>query len=127
MATAKPTIVLVTTHTALSAVYERHLERFAKVVLMPEVAEFERRALRLHASLLVIDTGSVGVDDDVVAHVRALHKQPTMKSLHIVVFAKKASSDFVAALHHAGADDIILTTHTTPRSVAERLHNLILL
>ena len=127
MATAKPTIVLVTTHAALGAVYERHLERFAKVVLVPEIAEFERRALRLRAALLVIDAGSVGTDDDVVAHVRALHKQPTMKSLNIVVFTKKASSDFLAALHRAGADDIILTTHSTPRSVAERLHNIILL
>lgn len=127
MPTARPTIVLVTTHPALSAVYERHLERFAKVVLVPEIAEFERRAIRLHAALLIIDSGSVGSHDDVVGHVRALHKQPTMKSLRIVVFAAKASSDFVNALHAAGADDIILTTHHTPRNVAERLHNFLLL
>lgn len=127
MPTARPTIVLVTTHPALSAVYERHLERFAKVVLVPEIAEFERRALRLHASLLAIDVGSVGSHDVVVDHIRALRKQPTMKSLRIVVFAAKASSDFVNALHAAGADDIILTTHHTPRNVAERLHNFLLL
>ncbi len=126
MTTAKPTIVLVTTHAALGTVYERHLERFAKVILVPEIAEFERRALRLRAALLVIDAGSVGMDD-VVDRIRALHKLPTMKSLHVVVFAAKASSEFVDALHKAGADDIILTTHTTPRNVAERLHNLLLL
>lgn len=127
MAVAKPTIVLVTTHAALGAVYERHLERFAKVVLVPEIAEFERRALRLRAALLVVDIGSVGSSDAVVDHIRTLHKMPTMKSLHIVVFATKASSDLVAALHKAGVDDIILTTHHTPRNVAERLHNFLLL
>ena len=127
MTTARPTIVLVTTHPALGAVYERHLERFAKVVLVPEIAEFERRALRLRASLVVVDIGSVGSNDAVVDHIRALRKQPTMKSLQIVVFAAKASSDFVSALHAAGVDDIILTTHHTPRNVAERLHNFLLL
>ncbi len=123
----RPTIVLVTTHAALGRVYERHLERFAKVVLVPEIAEFERQALRLHASLLVVDVGSVGGDDDVVSSIRKLRKQPTTKALHIVVFAARASSDFVSALHGVGTDDIILTPHSTPRDIAERLHNMILL
>jgi len=127
MISARPTIVLVTTHVALGAVYERHLERFAKVVLVPEVGEFERRALRLHAALLVLDAGTIGSHDVVVGHVRALRKLPTMKSLRIVVFSAKGTSDFIGALHDAGADDIILTTHHTPRDVAERLHNLLLL
>lgn len=127
MTSVRPTIVFITTHPALGAVYERHLERFAKVVLVPEIAEFERRALRLRATLLLLDAGSVDSQEQLVEHIRALRKKPTMKSLRIVVFAAKASSDFVALLHHAGADDIILTTHTTPRNVAERLHNLLTL
>lgn len=123
----KPTIVIVTTQAALGAVYERHLERFAKVVLLPEIAEFERNAIRLHAKALAVDLGNEDEDGSLVAHIQKLRKQPTMKQLHLAVFCRHASSKLVAALHGAGVNDIILTTHATPRSVAQRLHNLLLL
>jgi len=123
----KLTIVMVTTHAALGAVYERHLERFAKVVLLPEIAEFERNAIRLHAKALAIDF--VGEDENgtLVKQIQALRKKPVMKQLHIAVLCKHVSSALVDALHAAGVNDIILTTHQTPRSVAQRLHNLLLL
>lgn len=123
----KPTIVIITIHAALGAVYERHLERFAKVVLLPEVSEFERNAIRLHAKALAIDFAGEDENGTLVKQIQMLRKKPVMKSLHIAALCKYASSAFVDALHTAGVNDIILTTHQTPRSVAQRLHNLLLL
>ncbi len=127
MAGEKPTIVIITTHTALGVVYERHLERFAKVVLLPELAEFERNAIRLHAKALAVDFANEDENGGLMKQIRELRKKPVMKLLHIAVLCKHASSALVSALHDAGVNDIILTTHVTPRSVAQRLHNLLLL
>ncbi len=127
MTGAKPTIVIVSTHASLGAVYERHLARFAKVVLLPELSEFERNAIRLRAKILVIDLADNDERGELVAHIQQLRKRPVMKALRFAVFCKRASSELVSVLHAAGVNDIILTTHHTPRSVAQRLHNLLLL
>ncbi len=117
----KPTIVLITTHSILAAVYERHLMRFAKVVVFSTCEEFERNALRLHAALLVID----GVEGAMAA-LNELKKKLTVKRVPVVVLCKHATHRDVDALHGAGAHDILFTIHHTPRAVAERLHKFLL-
>lgn len=127
MAGEKPIIVIITTHAALGVVYERHLERFGKVVLLSEIAEFERNALRLRASALAVDFTGEDENSALVKQIEELRKKPIMKSLHIAVLCKNVSSALVNMLHAAGVNDIILTTHHTPRSIAQRLHNLLIL
>lgn len=124
---ARPIIVIISTHTALGTVYERHLQRFSKIIILPEVTEFERNAIRLHAKMLIMEFVTGSSEDVFLSDILRLRKMPIMKSLIIEVFCRSASSAFVSKLHAAGVNDIILTTHQTPRSVAQRLHNLLLL
>lgn len=123
MAAQKPTIALITTHAVLRSVYERHGEHFAKMVSLPDVAEFERRAVRLRASIVMLDeTGS-----EALADIARLRKRFSASSLRIVVLSPKLTHDRLHELRAAGADDILLTTHHTPRDIMSRLQELLAL
>lgn len=123
MAAQKPTIVLITTHPALRAVYERHGENFVKMVSLPDVAEFERRAVRLRPSVVMLDeTGPEALSD-----IARLRKRLSPSSLRIVVLSPKLTHDRLHELRAAGADDILLTTHHTPRDIMSRLQELLAL
>ncbi len=125
MPTPMPTIVVVTTHSAFVGLYERHCKRFAKVVVVPNIAEFLRRALTVHAQVLVIDLHAEGITPSLVKHVHDLHTQPVTKALSIVALCAHTTPHDIAALHAAGINDIILTAHHAPRAIAERIHLLL--
>lgn len=122
MTPERPTIVCITTHPVLRSMVERHGEHFAKVVCLPDVAEFERRALRLNAAALLLDEASIPT---MIHDVARLRKHPGMKSLHIVTVSDRLTHEQRHALHDAGADDILLTTHHTPRDIMARLQTLL--
>lgn len=122
MAGIRPTIVCITTHPVLRSMVERHGERFAKIVALPDVAEFERRALRLHPKALLLDEGSVPTMVDDIARLR---KHPAFSALRILVLCKTLSPSQRQALHAAGASDILLTTHHAPRDIMARLQTLL--
>lgn len=123
MAAHKPTIALITTHAVLRSVYERHGENFAKVVSLPDVAEFERRAVRLRPSMVMLDeTGPEALSD-----IARLRKRFSPSVLRIVVLSPKLTHDRLHELRLAGADDILLTTHHTPRDIMSRLQEILAL
>ncbi len=122
MAAARPTIVCITTHPVLRSMVERHGERFAKVVCLPDVAEFERRAIRLRPAVLLLDETSVPAMIDDVARIR---KHPAMKAVHIVTISDRLTHEQRSALHAAGVNDILLTTQSTPRDIMARLQTLL--
>ncbi len=122
MAAARPTIVCITTHPVLRNMVERHGDRFAKVVCLPDVAEFERRAVRLRPAALLLDEASVPTMIDDVARIR---KHPAMKTMRIVTVSDRLTHDQRGALQAAGADDILLTTQHTPRDIMARLQTLL--
>ncbi len=101
---------------------ERHGDRFAKVVCLPDVAEFERRAVRLRPAALLLDEASVPTMIDDVARIR---KHPAMKTMRIVTVSDRLTHDQRGALQAAGADDILLTTQHTPRDIMARLQTLL--
>lgn len=122
MTVARPTIVCITTHPVLRNMMERHGERFAKIVCLPDVAEFERRAVHLRPAALLLDEASIpAMIDDVVR----MRKHPAMKGMRIVTVSDRLTHDQRVALHVAGADDILLTTHHTPRDIMARLQTLL--
>jgi DNA-binding response OmpR family regulator len=122
MAAARPTIVCITTHPVLRSMVERHGERFAKVVCLPDVAEFERRAVRLRPAALLLDETSIPT---MIHDVARLRKHPAMKAMRIVTISDRLTHEDRVALHDAGANDILLTTHHTPRDIMARLQTLL--
>lgn len=118
----KPTIVVLTMHATVGAMLERHCEGFAVITVLSDIAEFERRALKLRPRILVLDEAAVA---DAAVDVGRLRKNATMKAMKIVVLCKYATPPQVAGLHDAGADDIILTTHHAPRDIAARLSSML--
>ncbi len=120
--TARPTIVCITTHPVLRNMVERHGERFAKVVCLPDVAEFERRAVQLRPTALLLDETSVPA---MIADVARMRKHPAMKGMRIVTVSDRLTHDQRLALHAAGTDDILLVTHHTPRDIMARLQALL--
>lgn len=123
MAAQKPTIALITTHAVLRSVYERHGENFAKMVSLPDVAEFERRAVRLRASVIMLDEAGPEALSDIIR----LRKRFSPSGLRIVVLSPKLTHDRLHELRAAGADDILLTTHHTPRDIMSRLQEFLAL
>lgn len=122
MAAARPTIVCITTHPVLRSMVERHGERFAQIVCLPDVAEFERRAVRLRPAALILDESSVSSLIDDVTRIR---KHPAMKAMRIVTISDRLTHDQRVALHSVGANDILLTMHHTPRDIMARLQSLL--
>ena len=123
MATAKPTVVLLTTHATLAAVYERHLEHVgAKVVTVRDVGDIERRAVKVRPALLLLDEESV---EDASVDIVRLRKQPVFSKTRMMVICRHATSAQVQALHAAGSDDIMLTLHHTPRDIASRVQTIL--
>lgn len=122
MTAARPTIVCITTHPVLRNMVVRHGERFAKIVCLPDVAEFERRVVRLRPAALLLDEASVTA---MIADVTRMRKHPAMKGVRIVTVSDRLTHDQRASLHAAGADDILLTTHHTPRDIMVRLQTLL--
>ena len=118
----RPTIVCITTHPVLRNMVERHGERFAKIVCLPDIAAFERRATHLRPASLLLDEASVTA---IIADVTRIRKHPAMKSMRIITVSDRLTHDQRAALHAAGADDILLTTHHTPRDIMARLQTLL--
>ena len=123
MATQKPTIAFITTHAVLRAVYERHGEHFAKMVSLPDVAEFERRAVRLRPSIVMLDEAG----PEALADITRLRKRFSPSTLRIVVLSPKLTHERLHELRATGADDILLTTHHTPRDIMSRLQELLAL
>ena len=122
MAGARPTIVCITTHAVLRAMLERHGEHVAKIVCLPDVAEFERRAIRLRPAVLLIDEDAVSPMIEDVIRVR---KHPVMKTMRIVTVSKALSHEQRTLLHAAGVNDILLSTSHTPRDIMARLQTLL--
>ena len=122
MAGIRPTVVCITTHPVLRSMVERHGERFAKIVSLPDVQEFERRALRLHPKALLLDEGSMTMMAHDIARIR---KHPAFSALRILVLCKALSPEQREELRVAGASDILLTTHHTPRDIMARLQTLL--
>ncbi len=122
MTATRPTIVCITTHPVLRNMIERHGERFAKIVCLPDVAEFERRAVQLRPAALLLDEDSVPA---MIHDVERIRKHPTMKTVRIVTISPRLTHEQRSALHTAGADDILLTTHHTPRDIMARLQSLL--
>jgi len=102
--------------------YERHGERFAKVICLQDVAEFERRALQLRPFALLIDED---IATSLVDDVRRIRKHPTLKKMRILVLCHKLSYEQQSLLHEAGADDILLTTQHSPRDIMARLQTFL--
>jgi DNA-binding response OmpR family regulator len=98
--------------------YERYGERFAKIVCLQDVAEFERRALQLRPFALLLDEDVVAslVDD-----IRRMRKHPALKNMRILALCHKLSHEQRSLLYEAGADDILLTTQHSPRDIMARL------
>ncbi len=117
MALQKPTIVLITSHALIRSMYERHTEHFAKVVCLPDIAEFERRSTRLHAAALIIDETAL----EAVTDIAKLRKRFSRSSLKIMLLCKSLEHTSVQSLHDAGVDDILVTTQLTPREIIARL------
>jgi len=122
MVGARPTIVCITTHPVLRSMVERHGERFANIVSLPDVGEFERRAVRLRPAVLVLDEASIPA---MIHDVERLRKHPAMKSMRIVTVSDRLTHEQRGALHAAGANDILLATHHTPRDIMARLQTLL--
>lgn len=121
--TPKPVIVLVTTHAAYGAMLERHAENFATMAVYSSFDEFERNALRISPKALIIDEERVSV---AMKDMKKFRRHPTFKKLPIILLCAKATPEHVTEFHEAGYDDIILTTHHTPRAIMARIHNLFL-
>ncbi len=122
MTSARPTIVCITTHPVLRNMVERHGERFAKIVCLSDVSEFERRAVRLRPAALLLDDATVPA---MVEDITRIRKHPVMKGMRIITVSDRLTYEQRAALHAAGADDILLTTHHTPRDIMARLQTLL--
>lgn len=122
MTSARPTIVCITTHAVLRAMFERHGERFARIQCFGDIAEFERRAIQLRPAAIVLDeSGFAHIEDDV----RRIRKHPSLKAVRILVLCSSLSHETRAALHEARVDDILLATHYTPRDIMARLQTLL--
>ncbi|MEK9155428.1 MAG: hypothetical protein AAB839_02150 [Patescibacteria group bacterium] len=123
MAAAKPTVVLLTTHATLAAVYERHLEHLGmKVVTVRDIGDVERRAVKVRPALLLLDESSV---KDAAADIVCLRKQPVLNKTRLMILCRHATSEQIHALHSAGSDDIMLTSHHTPRDIASRVQTIL--
>lgn len=118
----RPTVVFVTTHTVLRDVYERHGERFAKIVCVPDVAELERRSVQLGPSAVILDVDSLA---EIVEDVKRIKKNATLRKVRIVVIVKNLTHDHRVLLQQAGVDDILFTTYFTPRDIMARLQKLL--
>lgn len=121
--TQKPVIALVTTHPAYAALLERHAEGFATMAVYSSFDEFERNALRVAPTVLMIDEERVSA---VTKEMKKFRKHPAFKKLPIILLCSKATPEHVAEFHAVGYDDILLTTHHTPRAIMARIHNLFL-
>lgn len=121
--TPKPVIALVTTHAAYGAMLERHAENFATMVVYSSFDEFERNALRIAPKVLIVDEERVSA---VTKEMKKFRKHPAFKKLPIILLCPRATPEHVTEFHEAGYDDIILTTHHTPRAIMARIHNLFL-
>ena len=101
---------------------ERHGEHFANIVCLPDVAELERRMVRLRPNAVLLDEASVPT---MINDVERLRKNPVTKALRIVTLSERLTHEQRAKLFHAGADDILLTLHHTPRDIMTRLQTLL--
>ncbi len=122
MTSTRPTIVCITTHPLLRNLVERHGEHFANIVCFPDVAEFERRMIRLRPAALLLDEESVPTMIDDVTRLR---KHPVLSSTRIVTISERLTHEQRLKLLDAGTDDILLTTHHTPRDIMARLQTLL--
>lgn len=90
------------------------------MVCFTDFSEFERRALQLRPSVVIFDAVNI---DDILKEVKALRKHPAHRAIRILVLCEHLSHDHRVLLHEAGVDDILLTTHFTPRDVIARLQS----
>lgn len=122
MSGTRPTIVCITTHPLLRSMMERHGEHFANIVCLPDIAEFERRVIRLRPRAVLLDEASVPT---MMHDVERLRKNPVTKDIRIVTLSERLTHDERVSLLRAGADDILLSFHHTPRDIMARLQTLI--
>lgn len=118
MTAERPTIVLITTQPVVRDMYERHGERFAKIVCVPDVQECIRKAAHLRPRAVLLDADTV---QNSIQAVRDLRAQALLRQSRLAVFTRHLDHDHVAAFHEAGADDILVTTYDTPRDIVARL------
>lgn len=123
MENALPIVVLITIHPAFASVYERHLGRYAKVVVLPTIEEFLRRALVMRARMIIVDFHTESITQHSVELLHTLHTQPVTKAITMLALCARATPQDISTLHDAGISDIILTAHHAPRAIAERIHH----
>lgn len=119
--TSSPSVLLVTAASVLADIYVRRFERQGwDAYVVGELGEAERKAVRLRPTVLMIDADTV---TGVVNEITRLKRLPTLMKTSIIIFAKHATHAFVHDALAAGAHDVILTPHTKPTEVVDRIHS----
>ncbi|MCR4312384.1 MAG: hypothetical protein NUV56_03810 [Candidatus Uhrbacteria bacterium] len=114
-----PAVLIVDTSQAQGASYARHFEKRGWITaVVTTLLDAERKAVRMRPTILVIDVASL---IEAEADLKRLHSLPTLLKTAFVVLAKRATSEQVAKLLEAGANELILTPHATPSHVVEHI------
>ena len=123
MIDTKLSILLLLSDPRLRDIY---LSRFEREGWVAEEAlhlkDAERRAVQLRPAVFLIDHKLI---DDAKATLKHLNSLPTMVRTKIVVLARELSRQAMKELVAAGADDVIMSGHSTPQEVIKRMHSLI--
>ena len=112
MPSTSRTALIVTSSGVAGAAYARHFERRGwSVAVVTGLADAERKAVRVRPRVLVVDILSL---DETKRDIKRLKALPTLLGSAIVVLARRATQADIGALIAAGADEVVLTPHTTP-------------
>lgn len=119
----KPAILLLVPDARLRDIYMSRFERDGwEVDAATNLVDAERRAVQLRPAVLFIHHSMI---ENVKASFKRLRSLPTLLRARIVVADKHLPKQVVDEVLDAGAHEVVMTAHLTPRALVNRMNQLI--
>ncbi|MFZ2682011.1 MAG: hypothetical protein WAZ14_02880 [Patescibacteria group bacterium] len=122
MTQAKPGILLLMPDARLRDIYVSRFERDGwEVEEAASLLDAERRAVQLRPAVLFIHHVLL---EDIKGAFKRLRSLPTLQQTKIVVADRHMSRAAVDEVLQAGAHEVVMTAHMTPRSLVKRMNQI---
>ena len=119
MATKSPSALIVDSSGVAGVAYARHFQRHGwNAAVVTQLIDAERKAVRMRPRVLLVDILSLS---QAKRDIRRLKSLPTLLSTAIVVLARSATQEEISELITAGANEVVLTPHTTPAHLVSHI------